>query len=121
MRKFIVKRKDGLPAYQLASVVDDLFYGVNLVVRGEDLWPSTLAPHVLAKALRRDNFHNITFYHHPLLKETSGKKLSKSAGSTAVHYLRENGKTPADIYTLITAMLGINKTINNWQQLSEIM
>ncbi|MDB5143346.1 MAG: hypothetical protein JWQ66_2059, partial [Mucilaginibacter sp.] len=51
MHNFVVKRKDGLPAYQLTSVIDDLFYGVDLVVRGADLWPSTLAQHQLALAL----------------------------------------------------------------------
>jgi glutamyl/glutaminyl-tRNA synthetase len=121
MHNFVVRRKDGLPAYQLTSVVDDLFYGVDLVVRGEDLWPSTLAQLQLASALGQNDFCDIAFYHHALLKEASGKKLSKSAGSTSVRYLRENGKTPADIYGLIGNMLGSNITVNNWQQLAEII
>jgi glutamyl/glutaminyl-tRNA synthetase len=121
MHNFVVKRKDGLPAYQLTSVVDDLFYGIDLVIRGEDLWPSTLAQHQLASALGQSSFCGITFYHHPLLVETSGKKLSKSAGSTSVHYLRENGKTPADIYGLIGDMLGGNKAVSNWAQLAEVI
>jgi glutamyl/glutaminyl-tRNA synthetase len=121
MHNFVVRRKDGLPAYQLTSVIDDLFYGVDLVVRGEDLWPSTLAQHQLASALGQNDFCNITFYHHGLLKETSGKKLSKSADATSVRYLRESGKTPAAIYKLIGDMLGSNETINNWQQLAGIL
>ena len=121
MHNFVVRRKDGLPAYQLTSVVDDLFYGVDLVVRGEDLWPSTLAQHQLALALGHSSFGDITFYHHPLLMETSGKKLSKSAGATSVRYLRKSGKTSTDIYKLIGDMLGSNETINNWQQLAEVI
>ena len=74
MHNFVVKKKDGFPAYQLTSVIDDLFYGVDLVVRGEDLCNSTLAQHELALALGKNNFKNIVFYHHPLLKEVSGKK-----------------------------------------------
>jgi glutamyl/glutaminyl-tRNA synthetase len=119
MFNFIIKRKDGLPSYQLTSVIDDLLYDVDLVVRGEDLWPSTLAQHALASALQTNKFKDITFYHHPLLKESSGKKLSKSAGSTSIHYLRETGKTPAHIYSLIATMLGINQTIKNWRQLGD--
>jgi glutamyl/glutaminyl-tRNA synthetase len=121
MHNLVVRRKDGLPAYQLTSVIDDLFYGVDLVVRGEDLWPSTLAQHQLASALGQSSFGDITFYHHPLLMETSGKKLSKSAGATSARYLRESGKMPAAIYRLIGDMLGVDKTVSNWQQLAEVI
>lgn len=121
MHHFVVKRKDGLPSYQLTSVVDDLFYEVDLVIRGEDLWPSTLAQHQLAAALGQNKFCDISFYHHHLLTEFSGKKLSKSAGATSVRYLRESGKTPTDIYTLIAVMLGISQPVNNWQQLAGLI
>jgi glutamyl-tRNA synthetase len=119
MKNFIVKKKDGFPAYQLTSVIDDLFYRVDLVVRGEDLWPSTLAQHALASALGKGmEFGAISFYHHALIKDASGQKLSKSAGATSVKYLRESGKTPAEIWGLVAAMLG--KTgITTWQQLGE--
>src|SRR5690606_36194947 len=53
MRDFIIRRKDGLPSYQLASLIDDLHFGVNLVVRGEDLWESTLAQIYLAGILEQ--------------------------------------------------------------------
>lgn len=119
MHHFVVKKKDGFPSYQLTSLVDDLFYGVDLVVRGLDLWPSTLAQHQLALVLGNNSFGDTTFYHHPLLMETPGTKLSKSSGATSVHYLRREGKTPADIYTIIAGMLGLDQPINNWQQLAE--
>ena len=121
MKNFIVKKKDGFPAYQLTSVVDDLFYGVDLIVRGEDLWPSTLAQHELSMALHRKEFQNIAFYQHPLLMGTSGQKLSKSAGATSVKYLRDSGKKPADIYRLIASMLGSNENINDWELLAGIV
>ena len=120
MHNFIIRRKDGLPSYQLASVVDDLLYRIGLVVRGEDLWASTVAQHELASALEENQFNHIAFYHHPLLMETGNKKLSKSAGATSVRYLRQQGKKPNDVYTLIATMLGSNKKINHWQQLVEI-
>ncbi|MFI5136755.1 MAG: glutamate--tRNA ligase family protein [Sphingobacteriales bacterium] len=118
MKNFIVKKKGGFPAYQLTSVIDDLFYGVDLVVRGDDLWPSTLAQQVLASALGGNNFSDITFYHHPLLMEADEKKLSKSAGALSIKYLRESGKSPAEIYRLIAAMLCIRENIVNWEQLA---
>ncbi len=121
MHNFVVKKKDGFPAYQLTSVIDDLFYGIDLIVRGEDLWPSTLAQHELSLALGNNNFGDITFYHHPLLMEEPGKKLSKSAGATSIKYLRESGKSPADVYQLIAAMLCINETIVSWQQFAGII
>jgi glutamyl-tRNA synthetase len=121
MHNFVVRRKDGLPAYQLTSVIDDLFYGVDLVVRGQDLWPSTLTQHQLASVLEQNDFGDIAFCHHPLLVETSGKKLSKSAGATSIRHLRESGKTSAAVYKLIADWLGSNKTISNWQQLAEIV
>jgi glutamyl/glutaminyl-tRNA synthetase len=120
MHDFIVRKKDGFPAYQLTSVIDDLRYNVDLVVRGEDLWQSTLAQHQLALALGAGGFKNITFYHHPLITGADGKKLSKSAGATSVKYLRENGKSATDIYTMIGAILGSAERIENWQQLAAI-
>ena len=121
MKNFIVKKKDGFPAYQLTSVIDDLLFGVDLIVRGEDLWPSTLAQHALASALGRgDDFGAISFYHHPLIIDAAGEKLSKSAGATSIKYLRGNGKTPAEIWGLIGACLG-KANVTTWQQLGETM
>jgi glutamyl/glutaminyl-tRNA synthetase len=120
MCNFVVKKKDGYPAYQLASVVDDLFYGVDLIVRGADLWPSTLAQHVLAGALGWHQFSDITFFHHPLLVESSGRKMSKSAGAASVKYLRETGRGKAEVFGAIGAMLGVDENISSWESLAEL-
>jgi len=119
MQAFVVRKKDGFPAYQLSSVMDDLHYGVDLVVRGEDLWPSTLAQHYLAMILGQDAFLNTRFYHHPLLEEYSGKKLSKSAGATSIQHLRKQGQKPADIYAMMAQMAGMEAPAENWQRFSE--
>jgi glutamyl/glutaminyl-tRNA synthetase len=121
MQNFIVRKKDGFPAYQLTSLADDLLYGIDLIVRGEDLWHSTIAQHVLAKVLGLDDFGKVTFYHHSLLTGETGEKLSKSAGATSVKYLRENGKSSAEIYSLIALMAGITQPVSNWQQLGHAM
>ena len=119
MNNFIVRKKDGFPAYQLTSVVDDLFCGVDLIVRGEDLLPSTLAQQALAKAMGKYGFSEIGFYHHPLLKSVTGEKLSKSAGATSVQYLRQHGYKSDDIYQSIASLAGIKTKVANYEQLAE--
>ncbi len=122
MNNFAVRKKDGFPAYQLASLMDDMHFGVDLIVRGEDLWPSTLAQLYLADLLpQTENFKDATFYHHSLLLDKDAKKLSKSAGAAAVRNLRSQGKTPAGVYTLIARMLGFDAHITNWRQLGALI
>lgn len=105
MHDFVVRKKNGDPAYQLASVVDDLLFGVDLVVRGIDLLPSTLGQIYLASLLPFNAFPHLLFWHHPLLEGPSGGKLSKSAGDTSIRYMREQGLTPADICTATAQMI----------------
>jgi len=97
MYNFVVRKKDGYPAYQLASLADDLHFGVDFIVRGQDLWASTIAQCYLAKILGKTDFQDITFHHHSLLMESGDKKLSKSDGATSIKYLREHGKTAEDV------------------------
>lgn len=118
MTDFVVRKRDGFPAYQLTSVIDDLHYGIDLVVRGEDLWNSTLAQQFLARELGRGAFGEIRFYHHPLLMETGDAKLSKSAGATSVRYLREQGVRPAELYPMIVRMLGMDFQAGSWEELA---
>ncbi|QTE35913.1 glutamate--tRNA ligase family protein [Mucilaginibacter gossypii] len=118
MENFVVRKKDGFPAYQLTSVIDDLFYGVDLIVRGEDLWASTLAQIQVATVLEKQTFNDIVFYHHPLLLEADGKKLSKSAGSTSIRYLSQEGKSAEDVFMLISDLCSLPEKANNWQELA---
>ncbi|GAB3304295.1 tRNA glutamyl-Q(34) synthetase GluQRS [Hymenobacter humi] len=81
MPDFVIRKKDGVPAYQVASVVDDLRLGTTLVVRGIDLQPSTAAQLWLASQLIETaafNTSRVRFYHHALLTDDAGQKLSKS-------------------------------------------
>ncbi len=120
MKDFVVQKKDGYPAYQLASLIDDMHFGVDLIVRGQDLWNSTLAQLYLSQKLEIAEFQQATFHHHSLVAEKTGIKLSKSAGDTSVRYLRQYGLKPADIYSRIGRMLGFNHPVDNWQQLAAL-
>jgi glutamyl/glutaminyl-tRNA synthetase len=119
MQYFVVKKKDGKPAYQLASVIDDLHFKVDLVVRGLDLWPSTIAQLCLAQHLPPNSFHQTTFYHHPLLTDKEGNKLSKTAGSVSIQHLMKEGKKKEEIYKLLATLAGLpEKEVHNCESLA---
>ncbi|TKK72049.1 tRNA glutamyl-Q synthetase [Ilyomonas limi] len=102
MQSFIVRKKDGHPAYQLASLIDDEYFGIDAIVRGQDLWDCTLAQQYLAQVLDKPFFRQVTFYHHPLVMDVSGfRKLSKSAGATSIRHLRSEGKRRKDVLEMM--------------------
>ena len=78
---FVLLRADGVPAYQLAVVVDDAWQGINHVVRGADLLVSTPAQILLQQAL---GLPRPTYGHVPLALDAAGRKLSKSLASAPV-------------------------------------
>lgn len=98
MREFIVERKAGLAAYQIASLVDDIHFGISHIVRGNGLRPSTWAQWQLAEALSLSSFHQIQFLHHPLLMEDQ-QKLSKSNRSPALKLQEQERKLLWGEYT----------------------
>ncbi|ALF47221.1 glutamate--tRNA ligase family protein [Campylobacter concisus] len=102
MGDFVIYKKDFTPAYNLASVIDDEDMGVNLVVRGEDLLPCTLAQRYIAKMLKF-NFSGATFIHHKLLLK-DGKKLSKSSKSPPI----DLGSNPQIYYKILANDLGLD-------------
>ncbi|MBS1686556.1 MAG: tRNA glutamyl-Q synthetase [Bacteroidetes bacterium] len=107
MHDFVIRRRDGIAAYQVASLADDLDYGIDLIVRGEDLLPSTAAQLYLASLIGADKFVGMGFYHHPLLTDTAGHKLSKSGGSQSLKSMRERGMKSEDFYELMSKYLGL--------------
>lgn len=78
---FVLRRADGLWAYQLAVVVDDADQGVTHVVRGEDLADNTARQIVLQQAL---DLPTPRYLHTPLVRGTNGEKLSKQNGAEAL-------------------------------------
>lgn len=119
MKDVVIRKKDGYPAYQLSSVADDMHYQVDLVVRGADLWDSTMAQCYLASQLPDSAFSKTTFHHHRLVKSRGEEKLSKSAGATSIQYLRKQGNTPSDICKMISNAIGLTEKAGNWQTLAE--
>ena len=105
MPNFVVWKKDDMPAYQLCSLVDDLHFGVNYIVRGEDLLASTSAQLWLAKLLAESSFTQSQFVHHPLLRDNKANKLSKSKGSLSLKRIRSKWTDPAPLYQLFSRWL----------------
>jgi len=81
--------------YQFAVTVDDIEQGVNLIIRGEDLLPSTGRQIRLARLLGRKEPPQ--FHHHPVLRDPDGQKLSKRDHSTTLQDLRQSGQTPESL------------------------
>jgi glutamyl-Q tRNA(Asp) synthetase len=78
---FVIQRADGLPAYQLAVVIDDAFQGITEVVRGADLLDSTARQIYLQRCL---GLESPSYAHIPLAMHSDGKKLGKRYGTDPV-------------------------------------
>jgi len=113
---FVVRRKDGLPAYQIGSLCDDLENKINFIVRGQDLWDSTAAQLYLAQISQKTAFMETIFLHHPLFYGQNGQKLSKSAGAISLKEIRKN-QSPAFFYQFFAQKIGLNPKIDRLQDL----
>jgi len=91
---FIVWRRDDVPAYQLAVVVDDAAMGITEVVRGADLLKSTARQILLYRALR---LSIPDFYHCDLVRDEAGVRLAKRHDSLSIRKLREQGWMPEQV------------------------
>ncbi len=105
---FVVRKKDGLAAYQLASIVDDVRLGVTLIVRGLDLLPSTAAQLWLASHLPGvESFQHTQFLHHGLLLDETGQKLSKSTQASSQRGILAEAGHPRVVYAAVARLLGL--------------
>lgn len=101
---FVLRRGDGLFAYQLAVVVDDLAMGITEVVRGADLLSSTPRQVLLARMLNREPPR---FAHAPLVVSEDGSRLAKRARGVAVRHHREAGEDPRRLIATMARAIGL--------------
>ena len=97
----VLRRNDGVPAYNLAVVVDDAEQGVDQVVRGDDLLTSAPRQAYLATLLGHEP---PTYAHVPLALNTSGQRLAKRDGAVTRTELEAHG---VDVLALIAESLGL--------------
>jgi len=97
---FVIQRRDGVPSYQLACVVDDATMQITEVVRGRDLLRSTARQILLLCALD----HAIPSYAHvELMRNEQGERLAKRDAARSLRHLRESGLTAKQVRTMALA------------------
>lgn len=99
---FIVKRRDGLFAYQLACAVDEQIDGITHVIRGIDLLDSTPMQRFITQCL---GYESPTYGHFPILVGADGAKLSKQTFAEPVDWTR-----PGETFAVIARLLLLNDT-----------
>jgi glutamyl-Q tRNA(Asp) synthetase len=119
---FVIKRADGLFAYQLAVVIDDALQGVTHVVRGADLLLSTPRQIYLKQLL---GLPDTSYAHFPIVKNTAGEKLSKQTLAPALqkneakHQLLDAltflNQSPPDMLSKASLSDVWHWAISNWQ------
>lgn len=103
----VLRRGDGVPAYNLAVVVDDAAQGVDQVVRGDDLLPSTPRQAYLATLL---GLPVPSYAHVPLVLDTQRRRLAKRDGAATLREQLALGNTPEEVVSALTASLGLTAT-----------
>ena len=101
---YVLRRKDGAWAYQLAVVVDDALMGITEVVRGRDLLLSTPQQLHLLHTL---GFGAPNYIHHPLLVNENGQRLCKRDKGMDLSILREKHKNPDEIVGFLAFLAGL--------------
>lgn len=100
----VLRRNDGVPAYNLAVVVDDDEQGVTEVVRGDDLLPSTPRQILLQRHLGYDR---PAYFHVPLVVGADGERLAKRHGAVTLGGLAALGRGPSDVLSWIGESLDL--------------
>ena len=100
----VLRRADGFIAYQLATVIDELCFGITDVVRGEDLRDALPAQYSVYAALAQPPPR---FLHVPLLRDQHGQKLSKREASAGLAPLRDAGLDAAAVTGQLAASLSL--------------
>jgi glutamyl-tRNA synthetase len=102
---FPILRRLGMPAYQLAVVVDDQRQGVTEVVRGADLLESCARQWLLQEAL---GYGHPRWWHVPLVTDESGRRLAKRSEAVSLARLRAAGTDPRQVVSWVARSSGID-------------
>ncbi len=102
----VIRRNDGVPAYNLAVVVDDAYQNVEEVVRADDLLSSAAPQARIAELL---GISPVSYVHIPLVVSPSGERLSKRDGAVTLADLRAVGVTPAQVRKMLNRSIGMNE------------
>lgn len=107
MGDFVVRRVDGVAAYQLACALDDHLMGCTQVLRGADLLPSTARQIIILGALG----HPRPRYAHPgLVQDAAGQRLAKRDEAIGITALRAAGVAPEEIVSTLAEISGLPPT-----------
>jgi glutamyl-tRNA synthetase/glutamyl-Q tRNA(Asp) synthetase len=101
----VIRDRLGQWTYQFVVVVDDLCDEIDWVIRGDDLLSSTGRQLLLARML--DRAMPLNFFHHPLIVNADGAKLSKRDKAAPIGELRRQGLTPGEIIGLAASRCGL--------------
>src|SRR6187402_1367885 len=101
---FLIAKRDKAPAYQLAVVVDDHAQGVNEVLRGADLLPSSARQWHVQNAL---GLPHPAWFHVPLVSDASGRRLAKREADLGLSELRAGGSDPRTIVAWVARSAGL--------------
>jgi glutamyl-tRNA synthetase len=100
----VLRRNDGVPAYNLAVVVDDAAAGIEEVVRADDLLPSSPRQARLAQLL---GLPVPTYGHVPLVIGADGERLAKRHGALTLRDRAAEGASPAETLSLLATSAGL--------------
>ncbi len=114
----VLIKKDGVPTYQVASLTDDANMGVNFLVRGKDLWTSSLTQTYLANLVGYEGFAEATFVHHELIEGSDQLKLSKSQNAPSYE---KTGSNKKELISKVGKSLGASKSVDSLSELLEVV
>ncbi len=114
---FVLLRRDGQIAYQLAVCVDDARQGINQVVRGDDLLPSAARQELVHHAL---GSKPPAWTHLPLVEGPGGDRLAKRDGGSTLEELRQAGLDPRELVAWCARSLGIELPSNERASADEL-
>jgi glutamyl-tRNA synthetase len=102
---FLIWRRDDVPAYQLAVVVDDTSMRITEIVRGADLLKSTARQILLTRAFgfEDEGYPFPNYFHCDLVRDAAGVRLAKRHDALSIRHLRESGMTPERVLEMAAA------------------